>query len=83
MILPNKHLKMYESLIYLSGIIIKYLKNPKYLEDIWQHINKLNNKKNKKYDTIYSFDKVVKSVDMLYVLGLVKINEYGMLERCD
>ncbi|ASJ22494.1 ABC-three component system middle component 6 [Brachyspira hampsonii] len=80
-ILPNKHLKMYESLIFLSGLILKMLSNPTSIENIWQNVNKIN--KNKKYNTIYSFDKVIKAVDMLYIIGLININKDGLLEKCD
>lgn len=83
MILPSKHLKIYESLIFLSGIIIKMLSKPLSVENIWQNIKKINNSEKKKYNTIYSFDKVIKAIDMLYILGLIKINEDGMLEKCD
>lgn len=82
MILPNKHLKIHESLIFLSGLIIKELKTPKSVEEIWQTINKMNNKKNKKYNTIYSFDKVIKAIDLLYILNLIDIGEDELLEIC-
>lgn len=83
MLLPNKHLKIYESLIFLSGLIVKNLEKPKTIEDIWGIIDKMNNQKVRKYDTIYSFEKVVKAIDVLYCLDLITLKEDGFLEKCD
>ncbi len=82
MILPNKHLKIHESLIFLSGLIINDLTIPSTIENIWKKIEQLNKKHSKKYNTIYTFEKVLKAIDLLYILGLIEMKDDGLLEKC-
>lgn len=76
MILPTKHIRISESLIGLGGFLIKLLNEPMTIDKLWVKYSKYNNKKLPAY---HSFDNLVLSLNVLYMMGIVEINDKGEL----
>jgi len=76
MILPTKHIRISESLIGLGGYLLKLLKEPMTIDDLWIKYSKYNNKK---YPAYHNFDNLVLSLNLLYILGIIEINNNGEL----
>ena len=76
MILPTKHIRISESLIGLGGYLVKFLKEPMSVDNLWIKFSKVNNKK---FPAYHNFDNVVLSLNLLFIMGIVDINEKGEL----
>ena len=76
MILPTKHIRISESLIGLGGYLLSILKKPMTIDELWILYEKTNNKR---FPAYHTFDNVILSLDFLYLMGSVDINEMGEL----
>lgn len=76
MILPTKHIRISESLIGLGGYLLKFLKEPMTVDHLWLKFEKENNKK---FPAYHNFDNVVLSLNLLFLMGIIDINEKGEL----
>lgn len=76
MILPTKHIKISESLIGLSGYLLNFLKNPMTVDELWLEFSKINNRK---FPAYHTFDNVILSLDLLFLIGIIDINDKGEL----
>jgi hypothetical protein len=77
MILPSKHIKLSESLIGLSGFLLKLLKEPVTIDDLWAKFQKVNN--TPIYPAYHSFDNVVLGLNLLFLMGAINIDEKGKI----
>ncbi len=78
MILPSKHIRFSESIIGFSGYILSQLVSSAYsVDEIWDICQ------NKKYGQVcfinQSYDNLVKALDLLYLMGLIELNEEGKI----
>lgn len=76
MILPTKHIRISESLIGLGGYLLKFLKEPITIDHIWIKYENVNNKK---FPAYHNFDNLVLALNLLFIMGIVEINEKGEL----
>ena len=76
MILPSKHISFSQSLLGLGGFIVANLKEPLTIDEIWQKYAKTSKKR---FPGYHSFDNLVLAIDLLYLMGNIKINEKGQL----
>lgn len=76
MILPTKHIRISESLIGLGGYLLKYLKEPMTIDQLWIKYEIVNNKK---FPSYHNFDNMVLALNLLFIMGIVDINEKGEL----
>lgn len=76
MILPTKHIRISESLLGLGGYLLTLLKRPMSIDELWAEYEKSNNKK---FPAYHSFDNLILSLDLLYLMGIIEINEMGDL----
>ena len=76
MILPTKHIRIAESLIGLGGYLIKLLNEPMTIDNLWFKYSKYNNKK---FPAYHSFDNIVLSLNLLFIMGIIEINDNGEL----
>ncbi len=72
MILPDKNLSLYNSLLGSGSSVLKELARPQPVSTLWDRI--------KKYDNVNNFEKFVLTLDLLYLLGLVNI-ENGLVVK--
>ena len=77
MILPSKHIKLSESYIGLSGFLLKLLKEPTTIDDLWVKFQKVNN--TALYPAYHSFDNVVLGLNLLFSMGAIDIDEQGKI----
>lgn len=76
MIMPKKHITLSESYIGFGVFVLEVLNNPMTLDDCWSRIQKkyidkgLISKK-------HSFDSLILTIDLLFALNVVNINERG------
>lgn len=77
MILPSKHIKLSESFIGLSGFLLKLLKEPITIDDLWVKFQKVNN--TALYPAYHSFDNVVLGLNLLFSMGAIDIDEQGKI----
>lgn len=76
MILPKKHIKLSESLFAIGAVILKELNEPKTVDEIWEVI--INNK----LISRVSFDNLILTLDYLYTVDLLQMNDEGRIFRC-
>lgn len=78
MILPNKHIRIAESLLGLGAYLLKYLKDgPQTVDQLWFKVSKQNN--TKKAFAYHGFDNVVLSLNYLYIIGAIDISAEGLI----
>jgi hypothetical protein len=80
MILPTKKLRTENALIYLGGIILGLLNEPKTVSRVWDEFQKLRVRDLKLQSCDVSFDWFILALDLLYTLGTVKFRQ-GRLEK--
>jgi hypothetical protein len=81
MILPEKHLKLSESLFGLGAFVLSQLKNPKDIDGIWTDFQRAHTAK--RFPSYHSFENLILSVIFLQIVGAVSLDEKGKLKKCD
>lgn len=72
MIIPNKNIRLQNSFLGMGTVILGILSNPQTVSSLWEKV---------KIDSeINSFDKYVLTLDFLYMLGLLEIND-GIIRK--
>lgn len=74
MILPNKNIKLSQSLLGTGAIVLEEIKSGQTVSSLWEKV--------KSYNQIQAFEKFVLTLDLLYALNLIVINE-GLLKMND
>lgn len=74
MILPDKHIRVNDSLLATGGLLLRSLERPKTVSTLWDSA--------KKIPTIESFKKFTLTLDFLFIIGAIKL-EKNMLRRAD
>ena len=80
MILPTKHIRISESLIGLGGFLLKLLNEPLTIDKLWIKFSKYNNERLPAY---HNFDNLVLSLNLLFIMGIIEINDKGEVLLCD
>ena len=78
MILPEKHLSIYESFIGFGGYFLKIFDKPLTVDTLWK--NYIKEYEKKLYPVKFSFDRFLIALDFLYMIGAINSNE-GVLYR--
>jgi hypothetical protein len=79
MLIPNKHLDLSESILGLSGFILKFIDQSALIDDIWFKFKAAQKKG--EYPVYRSFDHIILALDFLYLIGAITIDERGKLTR--
>ena len=80
-LLPEKHVRMSESLIGLGSIVLSSLKSgPKDLDAIWAFVKEDATVRRSVNGSI-TFDVVVLAVDLLFAIGAIQMNGEGAIEH--
>lgn len=82
MILPQKHIKLSESIFAMGAIILSLLEYQKSIgiDELWEKLRSKNY--NDKLIDNYTFDKFIISLDYLFTIGTIDVNENGGLIKC-
>jgi hypothetical protein len=81
MLLPDKHIKLAESLLGLGGFALQVLATPQPIDVLWKELQETNN--TAELPAYHSFENLVLAVDFLFSIGAITIDRSGKLERCD
>ena len=80
MILPTKHIRFSESLLGLGGVVLKIIKEPKTIDEIWFKFSEFNNDK-KVFPAYHNFDNVILALNYLFIIGAVSIDKNGKIQN--
>jgi hypothetical protein len=81
LLLPDKHIKLAESLIGLGGFVLETLIEPKTIDEIWLDFQK--NYHNDQYPAYHSFDNLILTIDFLFTVNAINIDTKDKLFICD
>ena len=93
MILPKKQIKLSESLFALGAVILSNIKRCTSVDQIWNKIGEhlivaqlIDNKgkiiSQKDLKVKFTFDSFILTLDYLYTIGSIDIDEKGDIFRC-
>lgn len=80
MILPQKHIKVSESIFGLGSVIIELIQKPKTFDDLWNDFQRINNTKN--IPSLHSLDNFVMALTFLFIIGAIQEGEKGVIKLC-
>ena len=66
MIMPNKYLKEEDTLLGASAVIFENLSKQQSISELWDKV--------REDDSVYNFERFILSLDLLYMLNLVELN---------
>lgn len=78
MIIPRKHIKLNESIVGISGILITLIKGVCNVDELF-----ITLKKDKRIPKYINFDDFLIVVNFLYVINLIKSDNNGGIYLCD
>lgn len=79
MILPTKHTNLSESILGLSGYLLTFLKQRPYsVDELWDELENVAVRDYSLYKK-HTFDNVVFAIDLLYMIGAVKMDVNGKI----
>ena len=73
-ILPTKHISTRSSLLGVGAKIIEQLYYPRTVSSLWNAVSTM--------PEVASFERFVLTLDLLYIIGVVEMDE-GLLRRCN
>lgn len=80
-LLPEKHVRMSESLLGLGAIVLASLEaGPKNLDTLWADMKELETVKRRVHGAV-TLDSVVLAVDFLFAVGAVTLDREGPLKH--
>lgn len=78
MIIPKKHIKLNESIVGISGILITLINGVCNIDDLF-----IDLKKDKRIPKYISFDDFLIIVNFLYTINLINSDNNGGIYLCD
>jgi hypothetical protein len=69
MLLPEKHIKLSESILGLGAFVLQDLETPKTIDNIWKDFEKVNN--SPQFPAYHGFDNLVLALDFLFSIGAI------------
>lgn len=80
MILPKKHLSLDESLFGFGAYLLDNIVKNSNIDRLWR--NYLNDYKNNIYSVKFTFDQFIITIDYLFAINAIEINQKGELRLC-
>ena len=77
MILPKKHVSLEESMFGFGAYLLEHIHSKITVDNLWRIY--LKEYENMLYSTRFSFDQFIVTLDYLYAIGVLTINEKGEL----
>ena len=77
MILPEKHVPLEESLFGFGAYLLQNMQEPIHVENLWDIYK--SDYKQKRYPVNFSFDEFIMTLDYLYIIDGIKLDESGYL----
>jgi len=73
MILPNKHLKLSNSILNTGAVLLEVLNYEQTVTLLWDKV--------RIHPEIRTFDRFTLGLDLLFTIGLIDFNEAGLIGR--
>jgi len=73
MILPGKHIKLSKSILNVGSILLEDINNRQTVSLLWDKI--------RIHPEIQTFERFTLGLDLLFTLGIIDVNEQGMIMR--
>lgn len=80
MLLPDKHIKLAESLLGFGSFALEALDEPKTIDTLWSEFQQIYNEGD--FPAYHSFENLVLAVDFLFWIGAVTEQDNGSLVKC-
>jgi hypothetical protein len=80
MLLPDKHIKIAESLLGLGSFALEALDKPKTIDHLWSEFRQIQTDGG--FPAYHSFENLVLAVDFLFCIGVVSEQDNGYLAKC-
>ena len=77
MILPRKHLSINESILGFGAYLLEYMFEPISIDELWDRY-KLSYEA-KDYPIRFNFDQFIMTLDFLFMIDAIKLDEGGVL----
>lgn len=77
MILPKKHLGINESIFGFGAFLLQQLRKSMSTEELWECYRDAYH--NHRYPVKFSFDQYIITLDYLFIIDAIKMNEEGVL----
>lgn len=71
MIMPNKYLKEEDTLLGASAVIFENLSKQQSISELWDKV--------REDDSVYNFERFILSLDLLYMLNLIELNNNELM----
>ena len=69
--MPNKYLKEEDTLLGASAVIFENLSKQQSISELWDKV--------REDDSVYNFERFILSLDLLYMLNLIKLNNNELM----
>lgn len=80
MILPKKHLSLDESLFGFGAYLLDNIGKNSNIDRLWRTY--LSDYKNNIYSVKFTFDQYIITIDFLFAINAIEINQKGELKLC-
>lgn len=80
MIVPDKHLRIAESLLGLGGFVLEALDLPKSIDTLWSEYQEIDN--TERFPAHHSFENLILAIVFLYTIGAITEDDKGRLIKC-
>jgi len=81
MILPNRHIRLSESLFGLGSFVIEKSSKPISLDDIWSDFER--SVASGSYPFAHSFENLILAIDLMHMLGAIETDNQGRIVSCN
>lgn len=81
MILPQKHIKLSESIFGLGSIILGLIYKPISFDELWSEFQKINNTED--FPFSHSLDNFILALTFLFLIGAIQEGSRGNIELCN
>lgn len=79
MILPDKHIRLAESIFGLSSFVLSLIEEKNDVDTLWQKFTPYNN--TEQLPANHSFDNFILSLDLLFSLNLITLDDAGAIVK--
>lgn len=82
MILPEKHISLYESYFGFGGYLLQLIDKAESVDTIWEKFSQVND--TSEFPEYQSYDSFILALNYLFIIGAIDLDEKGLIycEAC-
>ncbi|MGE3407555.1 MAG: ABC-three component system middle component 6 [Pirellulales bacterium] len=80
MILPNKHIRLSESLLGVGAFVLSHCTKPRTVDSLWYALGEAYD--SGQFPAYHTFDNLLLSIAFLYSIGAIEMIDDGRVQRC-